>query len=111
MASKMSGRIGSTWQDLFAVYDDYVEVKAGLLKICGYTPKLAGELFYGFRAESLKGMSGNQLYNRWVQLIRRMVAPLRLTPELEFAFLKPWVWAVISRKARMVMDAPPPQTW
>ena len=56
MASKMSGRIGSTWQDLCAVYDDYVEVKGGLLKICGYTPKLAGELFYGFRAESLKGM-------------------------------------------------------
>ena len=50
-------------------------------------------------------MSGNQLYNRGVQLIRRMVAPLRLTPELEFVFLKPWVWAVISRKARMVMDA------
>ena len=105
IASKMSGKIGSTWHDLCVAMDDYYEVKAGLLRVCGYTPKLAGELFYGFRAESLKGMSGDQLYHRGVQLIRRMVAPQKLTPELEFALLKPWVWSIVSKKARLVLDS------
>ena len=86
MASKMGGKIGSTWHDLGVAMEGYYEVKAGLLRVCGYTPKLAGEVFYSFKAEYLKGMSGDQLYHRGVQLIRRMVAPQKLTAELEFAF-------------------------
>ena len=105
VASKLGGKIGSTWHDLSVGKDDYYEVKAGLLRVCGYTPKLAGELFYSFKAESLKGMSGDQLYNRGVQLIRRMVAPQKLTPELEFGLLKPWVWSVVPKKARLVLDS------
>ena len=105
IASKMSGKIGSTWHDLCVAMEGYYEVKVGLLRVCGYTPKLAGEVFYSFKAEYLKGMSGDQLYHRGVQLIRRMVAPQKLTPELEFAFLKPWVWSIVSRKARLVLDS------
>ena len=105
ISSKLGGKIGSTWHDLSVGKDDYYEVKAGLLRVCGYTPKLAGELFYSFKAESLKGMSGDQLYNRGVQLIRRMVAPQKLTPELEFGLLKPWVWSVVPKKARLVLDS------
>ena len=104
IASKLSGKIGSTWHDLCVGLDNYFEVKAGLLRVCGYTPKLAGELFFGFKAESIKGMSANQLYNRGVQLARRMMAPQRLTPEMEFGLMKPWVWSVVPKKARMVLD-------
>ena len=105
VASKLSGKIGSTWHDLSVDKADYHEVKAGLLKVCGYTPKLAGELFHSFKAESLKGVSADQLYGRGVQLIRRMVAPHRLAPEVEFKLLKPWVWSVVPKRARLVLDS------
>ena len=105
LASKMGGKIGSTWQDLCVSMGGYQEVKAGLLRVCGYTPKLAGEVFYSFKAEYIKGMSADQLYHRGVQLIRRMVAPLKLSADLEFAILRPWVCSIVSKKARMVLDS------
>ena len=86
MASKMGGKLESTWQDLCASVGSYQEVRAGLLRVCGYTPKLAGEVFYSFRAECIRGMSADQLYHRGVQLVRRMVAPLKLSAEIEFMF-------------------------
>ena len=105
VASKLSGKIGSTWHDLSMEKDNYYEVRAGLLKVCGYTPTLAGETFYSFRSELLKGVSADQLYGRGVQLVRRMVAPHRLAPEVEFMLLKPWVWSVVPKRTRQVMDA------
>ena len=105
LSAKLSGKIGSSWQDLCVISDDYHEVKANLLKVCGYTPKIAGEVYYGFKAEHTRGMSADQLYHRGVQLVRRMVAPLKLSEALEFAILKPWVSAAVSKKARMVLDS------
>ena len=105
VAAKLCGKVGATWQDLCTTTDDYQEVKSGLLKVCGYTPKLAGEAFYGFRSESLKGMSADQAYHRGAQLLRRMVAPLKLDADVEFALLKPWVWSIVGRKARLMLDA------
>ena len=105
MATKLTGKVGATWQDLCTSSEDYGEVRSGLLRVCGYTPKLAGEAFYGFRSEALKGMSADQAYHRGAQLLRRMVAPLKLSAEVEFALLKPWVWSLVGRKARQVLDA------
>ena len=105
IAAKLSGKVGATWQDLCGTTDDYQMVKGGVLKVCGYTPKLAGEAFYGFRAESLRGMAADQVYHRGAQLLRRMVAPEKLSPEVEFSLLKPWIWASVSRKCKLVMDA------
>ena len=105
VAAKLGGRIGSTWQELCSEEDGYSEVKAGLLRICGYTSKLAGETFYDFKAEDIKGMSADQLYGRGLQLLRRMVAPGRLDPENEFRLLKPWIWSLVPRQARVVIDA------
>ena len=105
MASKMGGKLGSTWQDLCASVGSYQEVRAGLLRVCGYTPKLAGEVFYSFRAECIRGMSADQLYHRGVQLVRRMVAPLKLSAEMEFAILRPWVCSLVSKRARMTLDS------
>ena len=105
LASKLGGKVGSTWQDLCMTGDGYQDIKAGLLKVCGYTPKLAGEVFYGFKSDAMKGMSADQLYHRGVQLLRRMVAPLKMPADLEFAILKPWIWAVVPRRARTLLDS------
>ena len=105
IAAQMSGKVGSTWQDLCSAGGGYQDVKSSLLKICGYTPKLAGEGFFGFKSESLRGMSADQVYHRGAQLLRRIVAPLRMSPELEFAILKPWVWSIVAKKSRMILDA------
>ena len=104
-AAKLGGKVGSTWQDLCSGGEEYAEVKAGLLRICGYTPKLAGELFYFFKSDAIRGLSADQLYNRGVQLVRRMVSPQRLGPETEFNLVKPWVWSLMPKQARMMIDS------
>lgn len=64
ISSKLSGKIGSAWQDICGSVDDYQEAKGRLLKVCGYTPKLAAERFWGFRPEQNKGLTADQLYHR-----------------------------------------------
>ena len=78
ISSKLSGKMGSAWQDICGSVDDYQEAKGRILKVCGYTPKLAAELFFGFRPEQSKGLTAAQLYHRGLQLFRRMVAPHRV---------------------------------
>ena len=104
LASKLGGKIGSAWQDLLMAGGEYKDVKAGLLTVCGYTPKLAGELFFGFRQDALKGMSADQLWHRGVQLLRRIVAPARLEPGVEFALVKAWIWSVVPRRTKILLD-------
>ena len=105
LASKLGGKVGSAWQDLLMAEGCYQDVKAGLLKVCGYTPKLAGEVFLGFRQEAMKGMSADQLWHRGVQLLRRIVAPAKLEPGVEFALVKAWIWSVVPRRARVLLDS------
>ena len=105
IAAKLSGKVGATWQDLCGTTDEYQMVKGGVLKVCRYTPKLAGEAFFCFKAESLKGMAADQVYNQGAQLLRRMVAPERLSAGVEFSILKPWIWENVGRKCRLVLDA------
>ena len=85
--------------------EGYEAVKSEMLRVFGYTPKLAGESFYGFRAERLRGMSADQLYRRGTQLLRRMLGAPNLTARREFALLKPWVYSIVSRKARSMIDS------
>ena len=105
IAAKLSGKVGTTWQEACVITEDYHLIKGSVLKTCGYTPKLAGEAFYNFRAESLKGMAADQVYSRGAQLLRRMVAPEKLSAHVEFCILKPWLWASVGRRCRMVLDA------
>ena len=105
LASKLGGKVGSAWQDLLMAEGCYQDVKAGLLKVCGYTPKLAGEVFFGFRQDAMKGMSADQLWHRGVQLLRRIVALARLEPGVEFALMKAWIWSIVPRRARMLLDS------
>ena len=99
LASKLSGKLGSVWQDICAMVEDYQEVKNKVLKVCGYTPKLAAEVFFGFKSDQGSGMTADQLYHRGLQLFRRMVAPHKAGEELEFAILRGWVSAVVPVRA------------
>ena len=105
LASKLGGKVGSAWQDLLMTEGSYEDVKAGMLKICGYTPKLAGEVFFGFRQDALKGMSADQLWHRGVQLLRRIVAPAKLESGVEFALVKAWIWSIVPRRTRILLDS------
>ena len=105
IASKLSGEVGTSWQELCLGTDVYQEVRGAVLKGCGYTPKSAGEAYHAFRTESLRGMAADQVYRKGAQLLRRMIAPRVIDKELEFDLVKPWVWACVGRKARAVLDA------
>ena len=52
-----------------------------------------------------KGMTADQLYHRGQQLLRRMIAPGKVSEEVEFAILKGWIGAVITKKARAALEA------
>ena len=105
LAAKLSGKVGASWQDLCGTTEDYQIVKSGVLRACGYTPKLAGEALFCFKAESLKGMAADQAYNRGAQLLRRLVAPEKLTVKSEFAIVRAWLWATVGKRCRQVLDA------
>ena len=105
IAAKLSGRVGAAWGDLQVEGADYGSMKTGLLSICGYTPKIAGDLFFGFRQEALRGMTADHLYRRGVQLLRRMVAPDKLEAGAEFSIVKAWIWAVVPRRTRLLLDS------
>ena len=105
LAAKLSGKVGASWQDLCGTTEDYQVVRAGVLRACGYTPKLAGEALFCFKAESLKGMAADQAYNRGAQLLRRLVAPEKLSVKAEFAIVRAWLWAVVGKRCRQLLDA------
>ena len=104
-AAKFSGTTGSVWRDVCAECEVYQEVKDRVLKACGYTAKLAGDVFFGFRSEHIKGKTADQLYQRGAQLLKRLVAPEKVSKAVEFALVKAWVSAIIPKKARLILDA------
>ena len=105
ISAKLSGKQGAAWDDLQVEGADYRSMKTGLLSICGYTPKIAGDLFFGFKQEALRGMTADHLWRRGVQLLRRMVAPEKLDSRIEFSMVKAWIWAVVPRRTRLLLDS------
>ena len=105
MDTKLSGSLATAWQDITIVVGDYAEARDRLLKVCGYTPRLAADSFFGFKVEQSRGFTADQLYHRGQQLLRRIVAPAKMSEEIEYALLRGWMGNVISRKARSAVDA------
>ena len=103
--SRLSGKFASAWQDITVTVGEYQEARDRMLRMCGYTPRLAADSFYGFRVEQSKGLTADQLYHRGQQLLRRMIAPGRVSEEIEFAMLRGWVGIVIPKRARAAIDA------
>ena len=102
--SRLSGKLAAAWQDVILTTEEYDEAKGRFLKMCGYTPMLAADRFFGFKVEQCKGLTADQLYHKGQQLARRMLAPGVVTPEVDFSLLKGWVGSVIPRRARAAMD-------
>ena len=103
--SKLSGKLAIDWQDVLATTDTYQEARNKLLKSHGYTPRVAADKFFGFRSEQSRGLTADQLYHTGQQLSRRMLAPGRLSEELEFSLVKGWIGVALPKKARAAMDA------
>ena len=104
---KLKGKMSTAWQDASALAGDYEEAKRKILKMCGYTPKLAADGYYSFKAEQCKGLTADQLYHKGLQMLRRMLAPVNIAEEAEFALLKGWVCHVIPKRARGSLDTRP----
>ena len=102
--SRLSGKLAAAWQDVILTTEEYDEAKGRFLKMCGYTPMLAADRFFGFKLEQCKGLTADQLYHKGQQLARRMLAPGVVTPEVEFSLLRGWVGSVIPRRAKAAMD-------
>ena len=104
VASKLTGELGVKWQELSQGEGDYPTVRAALLESSGYTPRTAGAAFHAFRSEHLKGMSGDQLYRRGVQLAQRIMAPVVLDKDALFRMVRPWVYACVGRRCGALLD-------
>ena len=106
LEARFSGRIAIEWRDLMAEEDiDFSTAKDRILKSCGYTQRYAADAYHWFKADDCEGLTANQLYSRGQQLLRRMAAPEKIGPKLEFFLLKGWVGAVIPKRARIALDA------
>ena len=105
VSSKLTGRLAATWREVTAAAPDYQGARIRFLEGSGYTPMAAADRFYGFRSDQCKGLSAGELYQKGLKLARRMLAPCVATPDLEFALLKGWVYAVIPKRARASLDA------
>ena len=84
---------------------DYWGVRTALLKGKGYTPGQAGDDFFTFKQEHLKGLAGEQVFKKGAQLLKRMVAPTILEKSTIFKIVKPWVLACVGRRARATLEA------
>ena len=103
--SKFKGRLAISWQDAVASTGGYQEARDRILKSNGYTPRVAADKFFGWKVEQTGGLTVDQLYQMGQQLSRRMLAPGKLSEELEFSMVKGWLGTVIPRPARAAMDA------
>ena len=64
VASKLGGRMGAIWQTASVKGGKYWKVKESMLRVCGFTPKLAGENFFGLSIDDCKGLTAEQLYHK-----------------------------------------------
>ena len=104
--ARLVGRVAMSWRDLIAEEGaDFQVAKGKLLKSYGYTSKVAAETFFGFKIDYCKGMTADLLYGKGQQLLRRIVAPAKLTQEIEYPVLKGWVYSFLPRRAKMILDS------
>ena len=105
LSAKFSGTTGCVWRDACEEAGGYLAIKDRVLKACGYSAKLAGDVFFGTKVEHLKGRTADQLYQRGAQLLRRLVAPERLSKAAEFSIVRAWICSIIPKKARLILEA------
>ena len=102
---KLKGTMAMAWHNAVKLSGGYREARRKVLKVCGYTPKAAAEGFFGFKTERCKGLSADQLFHEGLKLMRRLLAPCSASEEVEFAFMKGWIYNVVPKGAKRVLDA------
>ena len=105
IGTKLTGDVGTSWQDLADAGLDYWGARDALLKGKGYTAGQAGDDFFTFKQEHLKGLAGEQVFKKGAQLLRRMVAPIVLDKDVVFRIVKHWVYNCVGRRARATLEA------
>ena len=104
ISAKLTGRLSLVWLDTAGEGLSYEETKQAFLRVCGFTPKNAGEAFFGFSIDQCKGLTGEQLYHRGQKLFRRLNAPTVPDPKLEFTTLLAWVYHLVPKRAKVAID-------
>ena len=79
--------------------------KNRLLKAYGYTSKVASESFFNFRLDDCTGMTADSLYGKGQQLLRRIVAPAKIPPDVEFPLVRGWAYSLLPRRAKLILDS------
>ena len=106
MEARLTGRVAVSWRDLLLEEGgDFVAAKNKLLKAYGYTSKVASESFFNFRLEDCNGMTADSLYGRGQQLLRRIVAPAKIPPDVEFPLVRGWAYSLLPRRAKLILDS------
>ena len=105
IGDKLTGRLSTVWLD--AAVDDrtFDETRKAFLRVCGFTPKIAGETFFGFTLKQCKGLTAEQVYHKGQKLFRSLNAPLVPDPKLEFTTLSAWVYHLMPKRAKAVIDS------
>ena len=104
IASKLTGRLSLVWLDTAGDVISYQDTKEAFLRVCGFTPKIAGEAFFGFSIDQCKGLTAEQLYHKGQKLYRRLTTPVVADPELEFSLLKAWIYHLMPKRAKVAID-------
>ena len=105
VGTKLTGGLGTSWQDLVDEGLDYWGARDALLKGKGYTAGQAGDDFFTFKHEHLRGLAGEQVFKKGAQLLKRMVAPTVLDKDTVFKIVKHWVYNCVGRRARATLEA------
>ena len=105
IGDKLTGRLSRVWLD--AARDDrsFDETRKAFLKVCGYSPKISGETFFGFTLKQCKGLTAEQVYHKGEKLFRGLNAPLVPNPKVEFNTVSAWVYHLMPKRAKAVLDS------
>ena len=83
----------------------YRAARSSLLTAMGYTARKAGLTFYDMSPGDIKGMDADALVERGKSLYKRMHATVRVPEDVLFHSLLWWVYRLVPRKARVMIDS------
>ena len=105
IGDKLTGRLCTVWLDAAEVDRTYEETRKAFLRVSGFTPKIAGETFFGFTLKQCKGLTAEKVYHKGQKLFRSLNAPVALDPKVEFTTVSAWVYHLMPKKAKAMIDS------
>ena len=105
IADKLPGRLSGVWLSAAGEDKTFEEIKRDFLRVNGFTPKIAGETFFGFTLDKCKGLTAEQVYHKGLKLFRSMNAPMVPDPKLEFRTITAWLYHLVPKRAKDKIDS------